>query len=387
MTTKVGRRRRRYGGARPFFVRHGCHSGPPTRGSSRQDGWLNVDPRTAVALSLLPRGLGSVVVAGLRSAGDADLGASLATAGIPWSALERLRPAADRALDRGRAMGLTTLPWTHPGYPALLLAIPDPPPLLWVAGAPAALRGPGVALVGSRAASAYGRDVARALGTDLAGAGVLVVSGLARGVDASAHAGALAAAGPTVAVLGCGADVVYPAEHRDLRDAIVAGGGAVVSELVPGTPPRPWHFPRRNRLISGLVRIVVVVEASERSGSLITAGWALDQGREVMAVPGSVLAGRNRGAHALLRDGASPVESAADVLAALGLGAVGGRSDTLSGLPTAPVLAVLEPGEVCGLETLCQRTGRDVAALLAQLLELEVAGWIRREGGGFVRAR
>ena len=307
--------------------------------------------------------------------------------GASWSILDRVRPAADQALARGREAGLRAVPWTDPCYPALLLEIPDPPPVLWIAGAAAALRDPGVALVGSRAASAYGREVARTLGTDLARTGVMVVSGLARGVDAAAHRGALAGGGTTVAVLGCGADVVYPAEHRNLRDAILAGGGAVVSELVPATPPRAWHFPRRNRLISGLARIVVVVEASERSGSLITAGWALDQGRDVMAVPGSVLAGRNRGAHALLRDGAAPVESAGDVIVGLGVGRSGGRSDRLTGTPAAPLLAALDPGEVCGLDTLCQQTGQSSATLLAQLLELEMAGLIRREGSGFVRSR
>ena len=179
-------------------------------------------------------------------------------------------------------------------------------------GAAPLLSLPAVAVVGSRAASPYGLEVAHEFGAGLAESGVIVVSGLARGVDSSAHRGALSR-GTTAAVLGSGANVIYPKEHAALAERI-AERGVIVSELPPGALPRQYHFPRRNRLISGLSLAVVVVEASTRSGSLQTARLALEQGREVMAVPGNVLGGRNRGCHGLLRDGATLVEKASDIL-------------------------------------------------------------------------
>jgi len=174
-----------------------------------------------------------------------------------------------------------------------------------------------IAIVGSRAASHYGLEAATEIGHDLAAAGVVVVSGMARGVDGAAHRGALAAGGRTVAVLGCGTDIAYPPEHADLADDIAAHG-ALVSEYPPGTIPQAFFFPVRNRIISGLARGVLVVEAADRSGSLITAAAALEQGREVMAVPGSVLTDRHHGAHALIRDGATLITGVEDVLASLG---------------------------------------------------------------------
>ena len=177
---------------------------------------------------------------------------------------------------------------------------------------------PAVAIVGSRAASAVALETAARLAADLAARGITVVSGLARGVDSAAHRGALET-GRTIAVLGSGLDRIYPREHAALADEI-ARAGLVVSEYPPGTPPLPFHFPMRNRLISGLSRAVVVIEASEKSGSLITAACALEQGRDVMAVPGNVLSGRNRGGHALIRDGAKIVECADDIVEELGLG-------------------------------------------------------------------
>ena len=228
-----------------------------------------------------------------------------------------LRTRSDELLARGAASGLTAIGFDDPRFPPRLRTLVDAPLVLWVAGSPALLLARAVAIVGSRAASPYGLEVAERLGYDLAVAGVTVVSGLARGCDGAAHRGALDARGSTVAVVGCGADICYPAEHAPLRLEI-ATTGAVLSELPPGTPPLPHHFPLRNRLISGLSHAVIVVEASDKSGSLITANYALHQGREVMAVPGTVLGARHRGSHALLRDGAQLVESAADVLTALG---------------------------------------------------------------------
>ena len=207
--------------------------------------------------------------------------------------------------------------WFDPAYPALLNCIPDPPPVLWTRGDLAVLSLPAVAIVGSRAATPYALDVAARLAGELAARGVAVVSGLARGVDSAAHRGTLEANGPTIAVLGSGLDRVYPAEHRGLADTI-SRSGVVMSELAPGGLPLAEHFPLRNRIISGLSLAVVVVEASEKSGSLITARCAMEQGRDVMAVPGSVLSGRNRGSHSLLKDGAKVVESADDILEELG---------------------------------------------------------------------
>ena len=177
---------------------------------------------------------------------------------------------------------------------------------------------PAVAVVGSRAATAYALDVGERLGGELASRGVVVVSGLARGVDSAAHRGSLDAGGPTVAVLGSGLDNVYPPEHENLAQTDCKQWSCHISELGPGGMPLPENFPLRNRIISGISLAVVVVEASEKSGSLITASCAIEQGRDVMAVPGSVLTGRNRGSHSLLKDGAKVVETADDILDELG---------------------------------------------------------------------
>jgi DNA processing protein len=215
---------------------------------------------------------------------------------------------------------------------------------------------------------------------------VTIVSGLARGVDSAAHRGALAAGGVTVAVLGSGVDVIYPAEHAALAKSIDATG-AVISELVPGTRPHARFFPLRNRIISGLSRAVVVIEAGEKSGSLITARCALDQGRDVLAVPGNVLSGRSRGAHALLRDGAKIVESADDILEELGMrprvdGVAPSVAEAGSGRQGDPVLDCLVPGEAFDLDEISERSGLKTPRLLPRLFELELQGMVRRVGGG-----
>ena len=203
------------------------------------------------------------------------------------------------------------------GYPEPLAAIEDAPPLLALRGDPALLTRSSIAVVGARNASAGGRRLAEELSRDLGVAGLVVVSGLARGIDAAAHQGALASG--TVAVFAGGLDQVYPPEHDDLAQAILAHGGALLSEMPLGTEPQARHFPRRNRLVSGLSRGVLVIEAALKSGSLTTARFALEQGREVMAVPGSPLDPRCRGTNQLLREGAGLVETAADALLHLGL--------------------------------------------------------------------
>lgn len=280
-------------------------------------------------------------------------------------------------------------------YPTALAAIHDPPPTLWVRGRADAIRTPSVAIVGSRAASSYGLEVARRLAAGLVRRGITVVSGMARGVDSAAHHGALDAGGATVAVFGCGADVVYPREHAPLADRICERG-AIVTEYPPGTPPLKYNFPKRNRIISGLSLAVVVVEAAEGSGSLITADFALEQGRAVMAVPGNVLGGRNYGAHALLRDGAKLVECADDILEDLPVGigdwgsGIGSRqeSNNPNRASQDPVLRRMTDGEAYDLDELSHMSGVDRVRLLPRLLELELSGAVRRvEGGRFVRFR
>ena len=214
-------------------------------------------------------------------------------------------------------LGGALLAWGEPGYPPRLAEIADPPPLLSVSGRVDLLERPGIALVGARNASANGRMLARSLASELAAGGLVVISGLARGIDTAAHEGALAAGGATVAVIASGLDVPYPEDNAELM-ARIAASGAVVTERPLGAVPQARHFPRRNRLIAGLSLGVVVVEAAPQSGSLITARLAAEQGREVMAVPGSPLDPRHRGTNQLLRDGATLVESADDVLSALG---------------------------------------------------------------------
>ena len=308
----------------------------------------------------------------------------------PDVTVETVNRQAGAAIAQAGAAGVELIAWTDAAYPPALAAIPDPPPVLWLRGRVAALDLPAVAIVGSRAGSAYALAVAERLAGDLASRGLAIVSGLARGVDSAAHRGALGAGGTTIAVFGTGADIVYPREHTALAREIVATG-AVVSELAPGTRPQAFFFPMRNRIISGLSRAVVVIEAGDKSGSLITAREALDQGRTVLAVPGNVLNGRNRGGHALLRDGAKIVETADDILEELGFApaTAGDRRGLISTSATStkdPVLACLPPGESCDLDVIAERSGLSVARLLPRLFELELKGLVRRAGGGrFIR--
>ena len=298
------------------------------------------------------------------------------------------RASAVQALAAAARKGIEPLPWFDARFPALLNCITDPPPVLWVQGVSSALAKPTVAIVGSRAATTYALQVGGRLAAELASRGVVVASGLARGVDSSAHRGALAAAGSTIAVLGSGLDRVYPGEHLELAETI-GKTGAVVSEFGPGAPPLPEHFPLRNRIISGISLAVVVVEASENSGSLITARAALEQGRDVMAVPGSVLSGRNRGSHSLLKDGAKVVESADDILEELGWPAAALRPSVGDSAPnplkTDPLLARMEAGEGYALDELAGVTGMTASRLLPRLMELELRGRVVVSGGRWTR--
>jgi DNA processing protein len=252
----------------------------------------------AVALSLVPALSRVCLTERLRDADPSLL-----------EQARRLRDTARSIRLLAEADSIRVLPWNDPRFPPALLAISDAPPVLWYRGTLAALERPAIAIVGSRSASAAALEIAGQLGADVAARGVAVVSGLARGIDSAAHRGALRT-GCTIAVLGSGVDTIYPPEHKSLA-ADISATGLVLSEFPPGTPPLKFHFPMRNRLISGLSRAVVIVEASEHSGSLITAACALEQGRDVLAVPGNVLSGRNRGAHALIRDGGAAAGAAA----------------------------------------------------------------------------
>src|SRR6516164_3738266 len=295
--------------------------------------------------------------------------------------------------------------WGEPGYPSALAAIEDAPPILTVLGEAQLLQRPMIAVVGARNASANGRRLARDLAAELGLGGLVVISGLARGIDAAAHLGALETG--SVAVVAGGADVVYPAENRGLYDAL-ARQGAIVAELPLGTEPQARHFPRRNRIISGMALGVVVVEAAARSGSLITARLALEQGRDVFAVPGSPLDPRCRGSNDLLRHGATLTEGAEDVLSQLEpllersttpCVAPAMKSPTVSSWPPVTVSAPI--GDDAGLELIVERLGPtpvavdelvrqchlSAAAVATLLLELELAGRVERHPGNLVSLR
>lgn len=346
-----------------------------------------------MALSLLRPGPDTLACRLYRERPESLAAFAARLPGDPSEVDARVRDArlrARRLLDLARDRGLRPCPLAAPAYPTQLASIVDPPLVLWQKGhLPAAAWNRCVALVGSRQATPTGLTMARTLGRHLADAGWTVVSGMALGIDGAAHAGALQAAGHTVAVLGCGADIVYPPSHAALASAIVKQG-MVLSEFPPGMAPRPWHFPLRNRIISGLSQAVVVVEASRKSGSLITARLAMEQGRDVLAVPGSAISGRYQGCHALIRDGARLVETVDDILDELDGVSRARRAPDPDGRPRTCDISELERamaiGESYGLDDLARATGRSTAALLAELGALEVRGRISRVGGGhFVR--
>ena len=253
--------------------------------------------------------------------------------------------------------------------------------------------GPRVAIVGARRPTPYGEAVAERLAADLAAAGVVIVSGLARGIDAAAHRGALAVGGVTVAVLGTGVDVVYPTENATLAAELLAGGGALVSEFADGTPPRRGHFPRRNWTMAAISDLVVVVEAAEGSGALITAEAALALSREVMAVPGSVFSPLSVGTHQLLRDGAGLVQNARDVLAMLGRGQEvlddplrpPARLGLASPAGRDGLLAHLSETLPTSAADLARKLGLGFAEALARLTALELEGSVSRRGDGYIR--
>jgi DNA processing protein len=335
-----------------------------------------VGPRTARALCGR-RGLGDLLA---HPQSCEDL--------LPAGALRAIRSGAARRraeaeMDRAVRANIRIVGCEEPDYPVLLRRIYDPPPVLYVRGALGAEEGSSaVAIVGARAASPQGCALATSMAADLARSGVTVVSGLARGIDSAAHRGALAAGGRTVAVLGSGLDRVYPRENEPLADAIAAAG-AVVSEFPLGTDPRPGNFPRRNRLIAGWGRAVVVVEAAERSGALVTARAALEEGREVMAVPGHPSHPLSAGVNSLIRDGAALVRDARDIAQEAGfvidVTENGGRA-------ADDVLGSLRRDAPSTIEEIQAKSGRPIEELLQRLSELELAARVRRLPGAlFVR--
>ncbi len=286
-----------------------------------------------------------------------------------------------------RRRGLRWVARSSPAFPRGLAAIFDAPPGLFLRGAGEVeiLDRPAAAVVGARSCSAYGAEVARMLGRELAAAGLVVVSGLARGVDGHAHRGALEAGGLTVAVLGCGVDRDYPAAHADLA-ARIGERGLVVSEYAPGVEPAPWRFPARNRIIAGLAQATIVVEARERSGALITADLALEEGREVLAVPGEITSALAAGSNRLLRNGATPLTAVADVLEAFGIEAEPPPAPPELGEAAARLVARLEL-EPAGADTLARALELDAAEVASILTELEHFGAVSERDGFFRLAR
>ncbi len=297
-------------------------------------------------------------------------------------------------------IGARLVRWTDDDYPTNLRHIADPPPYFFVRGTIAANDPRFVAVVGARAASDAGRRMAQRLGMELAGKGFTVVSGLARGIDCEAHQGALDGRGKTVAVMGCGIDIIYPPENKKIAEAMIENGGGLISELPLGTPPIAENFPSRNRLISGLCLGVVVVEAAERSGSLITARMALEQDRQVFAVPGSPLSGKTRGSNRLLKDGARLVECVEDVMEELVpqlSGAVqspprgvrasapeanqDGRLTESEPADVRTILQFLKSADKLHVDSIIEGSGLTAPMVLKLLLELELRGIVTQHPG------
>ena len=288
-------------------------------------------------------------------------------------------PAVAAALEWAAAEGHAMLTLADGDYPQPLLETADPPPLLYLRGRRELLARPGLAVVGSRSATPQGISNAEQFARAFSGAGLTIVSGLALGIDAAAHRGGLEGAGSTIAVLGTGADILYPQRNRALGERI-AREGLIVSEFPLGTPPHGGNFPRRNRVISGLTRGCLVVEAALASGSLITARFAAEQGREVFAIPGSIHSPHSKGCHALIKQGAKLVESAQDLLQELGIKGSAAPPATVD-QEFVGLLANLGY-DPCDIDALCARSGLTAAAVSAMLLQLELEGKVASLPGG-----
>jgi len=304
-------------------------------------------------------------------------------------------PAAiERDLSLMEELGVAVLPFTSPGYPQSIKEIFDPPIVLYVKGELRESDKLSIAIVGSRRATVYGLSIAERISRDLANRGLTVVSGGARGIDTAAHKGALTAGGRTISFLGCGVDVSYPAENKKLFQA-VSENGAVVSEFPFGSEPEPWRFPPRNRLISGMSMGVLVCQSPEASGALITASYAAEQGKDVYAVPGNVDDERNRGCHALIKDGAKLVECAEDILEELGIAKSGDDSGQVQlALPIESlkneqerVIASLLSLEPMQVDEIIEKSGFPAPMVSGTLTILEMKNIVRRvPGNAYVRA-
>jgi DNA processing protein len=305
---------------------------------------------------------------------------------------QRRRIVPEAELERLLRLRVSVLRFTSGDYPRLLREISLPPPILYVRGRLLPADDMAVAIVGTRRASAYGRQVAERLAADLVAQGITVVSGLARGIDTHAHTAALDAGGRTIAVLGCGPDLVYPPENARLASRILESG-AVVTEFAPGTQPEAGNFPARNRLISGLSLGVLVAEAPEDSGALITTRFAAEQGRDVFAVPGNIYSRASTGANRLIQDGAKLVMDVADILEELNLHMVPQQLEMRELLPENEVEARLlselgQAGEPSHIDDLCRITGLPVAQVSGTLVMLELKGHVRLVGPmTYVRSR
>jgi DNA processing protein len=353
----------------------------------------------------LVRGIGPAKVRALLDH-FGDLGAAwgashaeLQAAGLDKRALDSLEAARtridlDTALASVERAGAQALCWDDVAYPRRLREIANPPPVLYVRGDLRDTDDWAVAMVGTRRATSYGREVARELAATLAAAGVTVVSGLARGIDAAAHVAALEAGGRTIAVLGSGVDKVYPPEHEALAERVVAGG-ALISDYPLGTPPESANFPPRNRIISGLALGVIIVEAGEESGALITADFAAEQGREVFAVPGNIINRNSRGPNRLIQQGAKLVLSADDVLEELNLKMVAHQAQARAQLPlfdgaddTERALLTHLSAEPLHADELSVLAGLPIASVSSALAMMELKGMVRQVGGmTYVAAR
>jgi DNA processing protein len=302
---------------------------------------------------------------------------------------EAIRSQIDKTLAWAEQPGNRILTLSDADYPAALLDIPDPPVMLYAKGRTELLRCPALAVVGSRNATAQGVANAEKFSEALSRAGLTIVSGQALGIDAAAHEGGLRGPGSTVAVIGTGADIVYPARNRGLAHRIAAEG-CIVSEYALGTPPVASNFPRRNRIISGLSRGVLVIEAAAQSGSLITARMAGDQGRDVFAIPGSIHSPLSKGCHQLIRQGAKLVDSAADILEEFGNHAAGASMPAAPAdvgqapLAAHPILAAMGFDPI-DIDTLASRCRTDIACLTGELLKLELDGLVELLSGGSYR--
>lgn len=352
--------------------------------------------RNLLAAIGLPQDIYALSVSALSKYLPADMARQLRT-----SPTEHVQATIDHTLAWLQVSHHHMLTLADPSYPQALLDIHDPPLVLYANGDISTLQRPSLAVVGARSATPAGVDNAHAFAKHLAGQGWCIVSGLALGIDTAAHLGALAAdpSGSTIAVLGTGIDIVYPARNRELAHRI-AGAGLLLTEFPLGTHALPWQFPKRNRIVAGLCKGVLVVEAARQSGSLITARMASDMGREVFAIPGSIHSPLSRGCHALIRQGAKLVESAQDISDELGLPTAVSHSVSTNTPHSAPPI-VLPTGfapetrqvldalghDPVSTDTLQQRTGLNVGTLQAQLVQLELSQHITRLPDGKYQAR